>query len=50
MRKQGFGIAICKDIEITKNYDRSSFEVYDIESETKILKKLEGGDPLAHIA
>lgn len=30
------------DMDITKNDDRSSFEVYDIESETKILKKLEG--------
>lgn len=29
-------------MDITKNDDRSSFEVYDIESETKILKKLEG--------
>lgn len=48
MRKQGSGIIICMDIEITKNYDRTGFAVNDTMSGTKIFKKLEGDDLVAH--
>lgn len=50
IRKRGFGISICTDIEISKNYSRSSLVVNDTVSETKIFKekkKLEGDDTLA---
>lgn len=47
MRKQGFEILICVDIELPKNYGRSGFAVNETMSETKILKDLKDNDPLA---
>lgn len=48
MRKWDFGIILSMYIEITKNYDRSSFAVSDPVPGTKIFKELEGDDLLAH--